>query len=334
MENVYRQLQKRIDLIGPGFPETEQGYELEYLAEMYSSEEAAFAAKMPSGLLSAKEIAEQMDLPEIEALRILNLLCEHNLVIRVVSEDVEKFYMLPSMHGFIDFNINAFTPFVADRFAKHFKESFGAIVFDQEAPIFRILPINRAVIEGEDILPCDDAEQIIRKQDKIVRLDCICRKVGSMKRPCKHNPDNREKCLAFGTFADFYLEHGVGTEISADEAVAHIQKCDTEGNTIEVLNTGDVEVMCSCCGCCCTVLAAAGIFGGRSMKMATNYELIRDESKCIRCGKCADRCNVRAVKKTDDGIVFQTEKCLACGLCVSVIPSQIQVCKYSKAGQH
>lgn len=321
MDNIYRQFQRKINTLGPGFPETDEGFELNYLAEMYTEKQMEFAVKMPFGLHTAEELAADMQMYLGETKKMLESLAEGNLVIRVMDDGVEKFYLLPSMHGFIDFSLNAFTPTVSDNFGKHFIHAMGARIFDNETPTFRILPATKEAIKDGKMLLCDDPEAIIRKQDRIVRLPCICRKVGAYKKPCKHNED-LEMCLAFGTFADFYLEHGVGEVISAEEAIAHIHRTNAEGNVIEVLNTQDVEIMCSCCGCCCSVLAAAGIFGGRSIKYASNYTLRKDETKCVNCGTCATRCNVRAVKIVDGKVQFKPEKCISCGLCVTTCPGK------------
>lgn len=322
MENIYRQLQRKLNTLGPGFPETDEGYELNYLALWYTEEQANFAVKMPLGLHSAQEIADDMEISLEESMRMLNELAKGNLVIRVHDNGEEKFYLLPSMHGFIDFNTNGFTPEVIKNFAKHFANGLGARIFDNEIPVFRILPTGAEVVEEGDLLPCDDVEAIIRKQEKIVRLPCICRKVASNRKTCKNNPETMEMCLAFGTFADFYLEHGIGEEIAADEAVSHMRRCDAEGNTIEILNTRNVEIMCSCCGCCCTVLAAAGKFGGKSMKYASNYVLDYNVNKCVNCGTCVSRCNLRAFKMVDGKVVLNAHKCLGCGLCVTTCPEK------------
>ena len=46
MESIYRQLQRKLNTLGMGLPETDEGYELEYLKEMFTPEDARFALDM------------------------------------------------------------------------------------------------------------------------------------------------------------------------------------------------------------------------------------------------------------------------------------------------
>ena len=128
--------------------------------------------------------------------------------------------------------------------------------------------------------------------------------------------------MVFGIFADFYLENGNARRITVEEALEHYRNCDKEGNVIEVLNTNNVEVMCSCCPCCCGVLKALKFFGGPGAKTAANYLAKLDGASCTGCGLCEKRCPMGAVKADANGqYILHPDKCIGCGLCASACPS-------------
>lgn len=321
METVYRQLQRKLNTMGLGLPETEQGYELNYLAELFTEEEAEFALKMDKGVQTPEEVAASLNMPVEEVAERLESMAKRSNIFRVHDGDVTKYTLFPIIHGFLEFNIDRFNSVIGKNFGKHYMRGVGARFYGSKEPLFRILPLRRDIVFNDECLPVDDVEAIIRKQKKIAVTPCFCRTsaTASPKSPgCSHNPEFSELCMVFGIFADFYLENGNAREITVEEAIEHIHRCDQEGNVVEVLNTNDVEVMCSCCSCCCGVLKALKFFGGPSAKSASNYRIEKDDSKCVNCGVCAERCGMNGIVKDEDGhIHINKDNCIGCGLCVT-----------------
>lgn len=324
MEDKYRQLQRKLNTIGIGLPETDDGYELNYLRELYNEDEVEFALKMPVGLHTAEEFAADMQLSLAETDRMLRSMADRNLLFRLHEGDTLKYYLLPAIHGFIEFNLNRFSYNLARNFSKHYMKGMGARFMGTKEPIFRVLPLNRALVEDDACLPCDDVEAIIRRQEKIALCECFCRK-STQANPkatgCKNNPDFSRTCMAFGIFAEFYVENGMGEYITTEEALEHMKVCARDGNTVEVLNTTDVEVMCSCCACCCGVLKAMQIFGGQAMKLASNYKISHSDDACVSCGACVERCNLNALRLENGRVVVNPELCMGCGQCASICPA-------------
>ena len=67
------------------------------------------------------------------------------------------------------------------------------------------------------VMPYEMAEEIIKKQSKIVVSPCICRREHEMVGKGCDNP--KEACLIFGTGAYYYEENGLGRSITQDEAL-------------------------------------------------------------------------------------------------------------------
>ena len=326
MDTIYRQLQRKLNTLGLGLPETDQGYELEYLEELFSPEEADFALKMDLGMHTTAEFAESMQMPLEEVDAMLRAMAKHSIVFRLHDGDKTFYYLLPVIHGFLEFGIDRFTPSIARSFSKHYVNGMGRRFYGSTEPLFRALPIRRGVVENDACLPEDDFEAIIRRQDKIALTPCFCRTSSNMNPKatgCKLNPDYSELCIVFGIFADFYVENGNGRYITMEEALEHMRRCDINGNIIQVLNSQNVEVMCSCCSCCCGVMKALIMYGGPSADLASNYKVHYEESECAHCGICEKRCNMGAITMDENkNLTVNTNRCLGCGVCVTTCPSK------------
>ena len=323
IQDIYRRLQEKIDTIGMGMPATESGCELTVLRDFFTEEEAAFAVKMPNGSHTAAELAAEMDLPLPQVERMLTDMMDHGSVFRYMADGEAQYYLLPPVHGYVEFNLKRFEREEARHFSKYFMTGFGGRIWGTPEPTFRILPVNREVVEEDGCLPCDDAEALVKAHSRFALIDCQCRKAASLSPKsggCRHNPDNMQVCLAMDSFADFYVEQGMGEYTTMEKALEQVRSADAQGNTVEVLNTRNVEIMCACCGCCCSILNGLKYFGGESGRMASNYRLYHDPAACVGCGRCVERCNLKALRLEEGQIVLNEGLCLGCGVCVSTCP--------------
>jgi ferredoxin len=110
--------------------------------------------------------------------------------------------------------------------------------------------------------------------------------------------------------------------LSRDEAVSILTRNEKEGLVIQVLNSRNIEAMCSCCSCCCGMLVALKLFPAQFRDPKSSYVCVSDALSCRGCGSCAGRCPVGASKIKDGKSVLREEKCIGCGLCVTSCPEQ------------
>ncbi|MCF2141041.1 MAG: CoB--CoM heterodisulfide reductase iron-sulfur subunit A family protein [Candidatus Lokiarchaeota archaeon] len=62
---------------------------------------------------------------------------------------------------------------------------------------------------------------------------------------------------------------------------------------------------------------------------------ISDETKCARCGMCADACTYHAITiSREKGAIVDNILCRGCGLCVSVCPSEAITVRYYRGEQY
>ena len=129
--------------------------------------------------------------------------------------------------------------------------------------------------------------------------------------------------MSFGECAQYYIETGIGTQITQDEARAIFQRSIDAGMVIQSEFTEHSEVVCSCHSDCCYQLGAIRAANGElpSMKYISNYRLELDKDACIQCGACVERCPMLAVTMGDDGYPQMDTACVRCGQCALVCPA-------------
>jgi|GEM_PF-1027705 len=334
MESIYRQLQRKINMIGVGLPESDRGFDMDYLKVLFTPEEAEFALKMDLvGMQTADEVAGSMGIPVEEAQRMLDMMCSHGLVYRRKSKEdgLFRYKLVGTYHGFFEWNVGQMEPAWVKPMVKHNISGLSRIFWTSQRPLFRYLPIRPELVENNECLDIDNVEKIIRSKDKIGIVPCFCRETADMyagkEDNCRHkSKKGNEICIGFGDFVDFYADvMHVGRRITADEALELIHKCSENGTAAMVLNDKTVEGMCSCCPCCCGVVGGLRTFGpGRALGHVSNYVAVRDDALCTNCGLCVKRCPTRgqSKKEGDEKVKFDSTRCLGCGLCVDTCPSK------------
>lgn len=336
MESIYRQLQRKINTIGVGLPESRDGYDEEYLKVLFTPEEADFAMKMERGLQTLEEAAQSVDMSVEETRRMLNIMCKDGLVYNVKDKDgVIRYYLVGTYHGFFEWNVRRMEPAWVRPMVKHNLNGLTNVFWASELPFFRYLPIRPDLVENDECLDIDNIHTIIRRQEKIAVVPCFCRATADMfsrkENFCKHNsPPGHELCLAFGEFVDFYLDVlNTGRRITTEEALEIMSRASENGTTAMIVNDKNVEGMCSCCSCCCGVIGGLRAFGpGRANGHVSNYAAQRDDNLCTQCGVCTRRCPTKALSMADEKITFDAGRCMGCGLCVDTCPTKaLKLCR-------
>jgi formate hydrogenlyase subunit 6/NADH:ubiquinone oxidoreductase subunit I len=100
-----------------------------------------------------------------------------------------------------------------------------------------------------------------------------------------------------------------------------LAKADEANLVLNPTNSMLVSAICCCCGCCCGVLRGLKYAPKPSEAVASSFIAEYDESKCIGCMRCVERCQMEAMTSDVDGVKFNKDRCIGCGLCVSTCPT-------------
>ncbi len=169
----------------------------------------------------------------------------------------------------------------------------------------------------EPIVPYALARDIVLKNpDHIAVLECPCRAA----QPVHCEP--LDVCLVIGEpFASFIVEHHPQRArwITPQEAVDILRAEDERGHAHHAFfkdaMLGRFYAICNCCDCCCGAIQAHR--NGTPMLASSGYVCQLDETLCVGCGACAERCPFGALSIEGGSAVVDAAACMGCGVCVA-----------------
>ena len=325
MTDVFERLRRKLDGMTKGYPKTESGAELVFLKKIFTEEDAEFFIQFKTGLQTVEAVAEQYGITYDEAQARLEDMAAKHLMYWERDGLAKKYRIVPYIHGLWEFNVDRIDAVDAKNMGSLYVNGFAKSFMDYRLPMSRVVPIRADVVKDRKLLPGDDYAGAILKQDLIVATDCACRTVAlHAKRPCSCS-DDLNVCYVFGRTADFYLEMKIGNPriVGKEEIFDRIRKSEEIGNYLCCGHTREIQSLCNCAKCHCGFLMASKISLGSSFENWSNYACVKDETLCIDCGKCIERCPMRNMTAGEDGkIRYDSRKCMGCGLCVTTCPSK------------
>ena len=186
-------------------------------------------------------------------------------------------------------------------------------------------------IEGEHcVLSYNTVKEILVNASRISLMDCICR----TKRPNCDKP--LRTCIGVNGKADKILSEKNDDsgrfskynpkEIGIKEALSVLEMSHEAGLVHMALTQNkdvkpeDIDYVCSCCTCCCSVLGGTIRYGFAPHLLNSTKISVTDEQTCNDCGICVERCQFGAREIVEGSLTFNPELCFGCGLCVSTCP--------------
>ena len=317
--NVYQKLALHLDNLPGSFPATEDGVELRILKRLFTPDQAALALHLSMVPEPVHIISRRSGLDPDETVTMLEEMSDKGLIFRMHRDDKPSLYMASQyVVGIWEYQVNHLDPELVkdmETYIPHlFKEGW-------EVPQLRTIPINQSIDHTLEVLPYENAENIVKAQERILVAPCICRQERHLVDEGCDRP--METCLIFGEEGvDFYLHNGLGRLIDTEEALDILQQANKAGLVLQPGNTRTPGNICACCGCCCGVLRTLSTFPRPVDMVASPFVALADDDKCIGCGVCVKRCQMNAVAINDDKVILDYDRCIGCGLCVSTCPTQ------------
>lgn len=319
-QDIYRQLQERLDMYSVGFPATESGIEITILKAMFSEEDAALFLSISPILELPASIAQRINKSVEETAAHLEDMAKRGLLFRLKKGDTPKYGAIPFVHGLFEFQVKRLDKDFAELVRQYFDNDFYHAMAQNAEGFLRTIPIQQSIDVTQNIAAYDDACELLKNQKTIVVTDCICRKL-------RETVDTgcgklMEACFMFGSMAQYYLDHQMGRQVSVEEAIAILTAAQDAGLVTQPATAQNPGGMCNCCGDCCGVLKSLNMFPNPADMVFSNYFAEINSDECVGCEACLDRCQMDALTMNDDEkAVVNKDRCIGCGLCVTTCPS-------------
>ncbi len=326
-DNVYRALQKHLDQHPVGYPKTISGAELKVLKHIFTPEEARVAMLLDYRFESLETIYGKQSSSgplKVDLQKNLDQIASKG-GIGYRNRDGQGFYCnMPLVVGMYEgFLENLTQDFIKD-FGKYTNSpSFGISFLSTAVPQMRTIPVAESITPEHQVSTFDQVSALIEESPgPFAVVECICRKKKAMEGEKCAVTDRKETCMAANEIAAAALAHGMGREISKQDAIELLAENTRQGMVLQPSNTQEIEFVCSCCGCCCGMLSIQKQLPRPLDFWASNYYAVMDMDKCTKCGLCAKKCQVEAItvkkkNKKIDRIKLNAKKCIGCGNCVA-----------------
>ncbi|MGB8335722.1 MAG: 4Fe-4S binding protein [Desulfobacterales bacterium] len=328
-DQIYVRLQKHLDSQAVGFPATRSGVEIKILKHIFTPEEAEITSYLnykpePVQTIFGR-VGHLVETPE-ELEVLLDRIQKKGGIESKIKNGLTHYCCAPLVVGMYELQIGRLTP----EFIKDFNEytsnkKFGIEFLSTKLPQMRTIPVSKSIHPQHYVSTFDEVTSLLQQaEEPFAIIECICRKKKEIEGHSCKVTDRKETCLAIGSVARMVLQSGNGREIARDEALVIMEENQKKGLVLQPSNTEKVDFICSCCGCCCGMLAIHKVLPRPLDFWASNFLAEVDAKKCEACGACEKKCQVGAVAVSEEKqlAVVAPGRCLGCGVCVTTCPAQ------------
>jgi len=313
--DVYKKLAIHLDNLPAGYPATESGVELRILKHLFTPEEAGMATALTMVPEPASAIALRLGMDESLLSPLIEKMSKKGLVFRSSKGGVNYYMAAQFVVGIWEFHVNDLNEDLIRDFNEYVPYFMNKSWLEVKTKQLRVIPVSKSISAEMKIMPYEEAENIIRKQSKIVVSPCICRKEHRMMGEGCDKP--LEVCLSFGSGAYYYEENGLGRSVTQEEALKILESGIRAGLVLQPGNSQRPGNICMCCGCCCQILKNLNALDAPAIAVCSNYFASVDENNCTSCGSCREICQMNAIT-IENTAQIDLKRCIGCGLCVTV----------------
>jgi electron transport complex protein RnfB len=320
-DDIFRELQKRLDGYSLGFPATDSGIELEILRELFTEEDAEMFLNLTQKLETPEDVARRIGRPSDEVAAQLSDMSQRGLLFRNQKGDTVRYGAIPFVHGLFEFQVANLDRHLAGLLERYIEEGFHNAIATGATAFLRPVPVQRTIEVLHNVAAYEDASEILRKAGKIVVADCICRKQKGLVDQGCDKP--LEACFMFGSMGQYYVDRGMGREVGTDEAIRILTEAQEAGLVTQPATAQNPGGMCNCCGDCCGVLSSLKRHPKPAEMVLSNYFAEVDRNECSGCETCLERCQMGAIEMNEDELAeIDLDRCIGCGLCVAACPQE------------
>ena len=330
-EELYLKLQKHLDKQPGGFPKTQSGAEIGILKRFYTPEQAKIALKMTTIPESASKIARKLKTDEKKIGESLEQMAREGLLFRVPAPET-PLYMQPNfIMGIYEWHVNAVDREIA-QYADHVYDGlFEHHWIKRKTKQLRVVPVDQSIDHKDTVRGYDVIRELVRGSGNgpYAVAPCVCRveqvkKGNEVKRPM-------DTCLTFGMVAQYYIDNGIGRELTEDELMEKLAECEKACLVPFGTNSQSIVNMCMCDKDSCQIFRHLRMLEKPAEEVHAAFSAAIDANLCNGCKKCTAKCQIDAIVATDVQVqagkktkihAIDPDRCIGCGLCVGVCPQQ------------
>jgi electron transport complex protein RnfB len=314
-DNVYQKLAQRLDAIPNGFPPTRSGVELRLLAKIFTPDEAALAAVMRLAQEPAADIAARAGQDPETAYGTLKQMARKGSIYARKSGRELTFALMPFIVGIYESQLGQMDEEFAALFEQYFQESRG--IHTRGSPsVHRVVPVEQSIPFGLEVFPYERASELVEAAKSWGVRNCICRVQQQLLGKGCDRPV--ESCVMLAPVEHAFDRSELSRPITKEDALRILREATEAGLVHSTGNFQDQHFyICNCCTCCCGVLRAVAEFDDPAAVARADFCAVVEESACIGCGDCVERCQFGALSVAEDFCSVEAERCVGCGLCAA-----------------
>ncbi|UCE11346.1 MAG: 4Fe-4S binding protein [Candidatus Thorarchaeota archaeon] len=316
----YERLAATLDKLPNGFTHIEDGTHLRVLEWIFTPEEADLASKMKARGETAEELSTRIAIPLEGLVDKLEAMAKKGQIRAWDSSTGRRYALLVFIGGIWEEQMGRADEEFAELVEQYFQKGRGDGLFTTEPPIFKVIPVNRAVKAELEVYPYEVAEKILESAKSWGLRECACKNhKGILGEQCKYPTS---VCLLIAPRREnAYDDDPLTKPISKDEAIRILHQAEEDGLIHCSMNAQKGHsYICNCCTCCCTMLRGAAEWGQPHAFLKSDYFANVDDSTCTGCESCIDRCQFDALSIVDDLCQVDHVRCVGCGVCSVVCP--------------
>ncbi len=165
------------------------------------------------------------------------------------------------------------------------------------AGIMRVIPVESAIPAGTQQIDNERVSKYLEENEGHLSITpCQCRRVRKLMGEGSGDLDEG-LCIFMGHVGDMFNRSGKGKPCTLEEAKALVAKCDERGcvHQITTLHQGETFAICNCMPESCLALGVSQYYNTPATSRS-NYVAEIDQTKCVACGQCTDRCANNAIQ--------------------------------------
>ena len=129
--------------------------------------------------------------------------------------------------------------------------------------------------------------------------------------------------MTFGLAAQFIIDRGIGRKISKEQAAAILKQSEEAGLVHCSLNRQEIDFLCNCCRCHCTILDTALSQPKPGLILNSGFYPTWNSELCEACKICIENCPTSALALSSANIpVVNLDRCIGCGICAAGCPEE------------